>query len=290
VGGPTDGPRPRAAVAAVLALAPDHGYVFTVTTRTVTLNHYTQGPPEGPAVLLGGSLGTSLALWDSLAAALAPTYHVVRLDLRGHGSSPVPDGPYTMSGLADDVVAVADELEVDRFSYVGLSLGAAIGLTLGLEHADRLSSLVLCGAAPRFGDPQTWQDRAARVREEGTRWLVEGTRDRWFTPDLQREQPAVVEDVMLMLARTPRIGYAGCCDAMASYDVTDRLGEITTPTLVVSGADDPVAPPEMAHRLAEGIPGAEHVAVEHAAHLVNLAQPVAVNEAVRRYLDRTVGA
>ena len=81
-----------------------------MTTDTVQLNHVRQGPSDAPAVFLGGSLGTTLAMWDGLADRLAGKYQVVRFDTRGHGASPAPAGPYTMTELASDVVALADEL------------------------------------------------------------------------------------------------------------------------------------------------------------------------------------
>lgn len=264
--------------------------VALVTSQTVALNHYTQGPPEAAAVFLGGSLGTSLAMWDSLADHLAHGYHVVRLDIRGHGSSPAPAGPYTMSELAADVVAVADELEIGRFAYVGLSLGGGIGLELGVEHADRLTSLVLCGTAARFGDPDTWRERSERVHAEGTHWLVETTRDRWFTQEFQQEHPEQVADIMDMLANTSPVGYAGCCDALAGFDLTDRLGEVRTPTRVIGADEDPVTPLDATRALANGIPGADHVVIEGAAHISNVARPEALNRAVGEHLSSTVGA
>lgn len=254
------------------------------TTAAVSLHHYTQGSPDAPAVLLAGALGTALPVWDGVADALARDHHVVRLDLRGHGASPVPPGPYTLSGLAADVAATASELELERFAFVGLSLGSAVGLTLALEHADRLDALVLAGAAPAFGDPGTWRERAARVDAEGTGWLVEPTRDRWFTADFQAREPDVVTDVMAMLAATSPTGYSACCRALASFDVTDRLTEVRTPTLVVVGDQDPVAPPEQARVLAEGIPGAELVTLPDAAHQVAVARPAAFARAVSEHL------
>lgn len=261
-----------------------------MTSDTVQLNHYTQGDPDAPAVLLGGSLGTTLALWDLLAGELAHDFHVVRFDTRGHGSSPAPPGPYTMSGLAADVLALADELEIGSFSYVGLSLGGAMGLTLALEHPDRLDALVACCTAPVFGDPATWRERSARVTAEGTGWLLDSTMERWFTPGFRAEHPDRVDEVKEMLASTSPVGYAACCDANATYDISSRLGEVRTPTRVIAGAADPTAGPDVAQILVDGIPGADLVVVEDAAHLANVAQPDRFNEAVRQHLERVVRA
>lgn len=255
-------------------------------TDSVRLHHTVAGG-TGPAVLLGPSLGTTGELWRELAADLSQDHRVVSLDLRGHGRSPVPPGPYTVEGLAADVVATADELGLDRFAYVGLSIGGAVGQVLGLDHSDRLSSLVLCSTAPVFGAAATWTDRAAQVRRDGLEPLVDATTERWFTPAYRSAQPDRVAWVMDMFRATPVEGYAGCCEALAAYDVTDRLGQVAVPTRVVAGADDPGTPPQVGRLIADSVPGADLVVLEGAAHIANVAVPDAFNAAVRDHLVRT---
>jgi 3-oxoadipate enol-lactonase len=252
----------------------------------VALHHRVDGPADGPPVVLAPSLGTTLEMWDGLARSLADTYRVIRLDTRGHGGSPVPEGSYTTGDLAADVVALADTFGLDTFAFVGLSLGGAIGQTLALDHPDRLSGLVLCCTGPSFGEPAAWRDRAARVRSEGMGFLVEPTKERWFTPGFRASEPAVVDRLVGMLADTPPVGYAGCCDALAAYDVSIRLGQITAPTRVICGAQDPVSPLRDARVLVEGIPDADLVVIEQASHIANLAQPERFNAAVREHLDK----
>jgi 3-oxoadipate enol-lactonase len=250
----------------------------------VTLHHVEQG--QGPAVLLSPSLGTTLEMWDDLAERLASDHRVIRFDTRGHGGSPVPPGPYTVSELADDVVALADSLELDRFAFVGLSLGGAIGQVLALEHPARLTALVLCCTGPSFGDPSAWRDRGARVRAEGMGWLVEPTRSRWFTPEFAQQEPQQTDRLLAQIAATPPEGYAACCDALAAYDVTLHLPQIGTPTRVIAGAEDPVSPPEVARVMEQAIPGADLVVLDGASHIANVARPDAFNAAVQEHLRR----
>jgi 3-oxoadipate enol-lactonase len=191
-----------------------------------------------------------------------------------------------MSELAEDVLATADALEIERFSYVGLSLGGGIGQSLALDHPHRLAALVLCCTAAKFGNADDWRERSARVTAEGVGFLVETNRDRWFTAALQAEHPDVVNDVLAMLAATSPVGYAACCDALAEFDATDRLAEITTPTRVIAGADDPVTTPEVCRRLSDGINGADLVVIDDAAHIANLAQPKQFAAAVKDHLER----
>lgn len=255
-------------------------------TDSVRLHHTVSGD-TGPAVVLGPSLGTTGELWRDLVADLSRDHRVVSLDLRGHGGSPVPPGPYTVEELAADVVATADELGLGAFAFVGLSISGGIGQVLGLDHGDRLTSLVLCCTAPVFGDPATWTERAAQVRREGLEPLVGATTERWFTPAFRSAQPDRVAWVMDMFRATPTEGYAGCCEALAGYDVTERLEQLRVPTRVVAGAEDPGTPPEVGARIADAVPGADLVVLDGAAHIANVAVPEPFNAAVREHLVRT---
>ncbi len=259
---------------------------MTTTPAAVPLAHRADGPADAPAVFLSASLGTTWEMWDELTAVLSRTYRVVRYDGRGHGRSPVPAGPYSMAGLAGDVVALADTLGVERFGFVGLSLGGAVGQQLLLTEPSRVAAAVLCCTMPSYGDPATWAERAALVRAEGTSVLVEATMGRWFTPGFSAAHPEQVERFSGMVAAMDREGYAACCEALAGFDVRDQLGRIATPTRVVAGAEDPVATPEVAERLAGGIPGADLVVIEDCSHIPSAAQPEAFHRAVTEHLER----
>jgi 3-oxoadipate enol-lactonase len=256
-------------------------------TTTVRLAHRVDGPAYGPPVVLAPSLGATLEMWDGLVGALAERYRVVRIDTRGHGRSPVPDGPYAVAGLADDVVAVADELGLDRFAFVGLSLGGAIGQLLALEHPERLSALVLCCTVPRFGEPAGWLDRAAQVRAEGMAVLAEPTRGRWFTDDFRNHNPDEVERLIAMITTTPVEGYAACCEALAGFDVGERLDRVSAPTRVIAAEHDQAAPVDQVRDMCARIPGADLVVLDGVSHIANVADPKRFDAAVLEHLERT---
>jgi 3-oxoadipate enol-lactonase len=252
----------------------------------VSLAHRVDGPSDAPAVLLAPSLGTTWEMWDELSDALRSTYRVVRFDTRGHGRSPVPAGPYTVEDLVADVVALADDLGIERFGFVGLSLGGAIGQTLALDHPDRLAALVLCCTVPKFGDADAWAERAALVRSSGMSVLSEATKGRWFTPGFRAEQPDEVDRFIAMISGMDPDGYASCCEALAGFDVRDRLGAISAPTRVVAGSDDPVATVAGCEQLAAAVPGADLVVIDDASHIASVAQPKAFHRAVDDHLRR----
>jgi 3-oxoadipate enol-lactonase len=253
----------------------------------VALHHRVDGDPTAPAVVLGPSIGTTLAMWEPQVEALAQRWRVVRFDTRGHGGSPVTKGPYTVEDLADDVLALVDELGVDQFAYAGNSLGGTIGQQLAADHPDRVRSLVLCCTAAKIGESTGWHERAERVRAEGTDWLVDVSRDRWFHPDFQARSPQQVDALLTGLRETPVEGYAACCEALAEFDGRSRLEEIQAPTLVVAGESDPATPPDRGAEMTDGIPDSELLVVARAAHLAGVERPDVVTPAIVRHLERT---
>ncbi|MFD8395581.1 3-oxoadipate enol-lactonase [Streptomyces sp. NPDC059680] len=245
------------------------------------LNHLAEGPASAPPLLLGPSLGTSYALWDAVAPELSAAHRVVRWDLPGHGgSAPELIGPgATVGDLAALVLALADALGIDRFAYAGVSLGGAVGLHLAVHHPDRLTSVaVLCSSA-HFGDGTAWRERARRVRHEGIQWLVESADARWFTPGFS--VPRLLQDHR----EADPEAYAACCDALAAFDLRDRLGEISVPTLLVAGRQDPATPPAHLREIADAVPGSTLVELPGASHLAPAQVPHAVLTALRTHLD-----
>ncbi len=251
---------------------------------TARLHAAEDGPADACVLVLGPSLGTDTGLFDPQVAEFARTHRVIRYDLRGHGGSEVVPGPCTMADLAGDVLALFDDLDVDRFCYAGVSIGGAIGQQLALTVPDRLEKLAIIASAAQFADPPSWAVRAAQVREQGTEVLVPSRTGTWFTAGWAEEEPAAADRLLAMLRATPAEGYAACCEAIGAFDVRDRLGGVTAPTLAVAGAEDPATTVEMVRLLADGIPDSAFVVVAGAAHLPTATHPGAVNAALRHHV------
>ncbi|MFF1374782.1 3-oxoadipate enol-lactonase [Streptomyces sp. NPDC058308] len=242
-------------------------------------HHAVEGAASAPPLLLGPSLGTSMALWDDVAPALGTSHRIVRWDLPGHGGSPADliDPGATVADLTNLVLSLADSLGIDRFAYAGVSLGGAVGLHLAARHPDRVAGLAVICSSAHFGGAGPWRERAALVRREGLAGLAESAPRRWFTPGFT--VPALVA---AHRAADPG-AYAACCDALASYDMRDALASIGAPTLVVAGREDQATPPAHAREIVDAVPGAALLELAGAAHLAPAERPEAVAAALRSH-------
>jgi 3-oxoadipate enol-lactonase len=247
------------------------------------LHHEISGPDGAPVLLVGGSLGTTLEMWDG-QLPLAERLRLVRYDHRGHGGSPVPPGPYEIADLGRDVLALMDALAIERASYCGLSIGGMVGMWLGANAAERIERLVLICTAAHL-PPATWRERAVAVLEAGSPEVVaDAVVERWLTRDYAAEHVDVRAKLRAMLVATDAAGYAACCGAIERMDLREHLHRITMPTLVISGSDDPATPVVHQRLIAEAIPGARHEVVGPAAHLAAVQQPEAVNRLILEHL------
>lgn len=248
--------------------------------------HFTEhGPTDGPVVVLSGSLGSDLRMWDPQVGPLADAgFRVVRYDHRGHGASPVPPGPYRLADLAADATALLDRLGVRRAHWVGLSLGGMVGLWLAAHRPERVAALALCCTSTAPGPARGWHERAATVRAGGTEAVADAVVARWFTPGWRAANPERTAHHRAVIAATPAEGYASCCTAIATMRLTEALPRVTAPTLVLAGADDPATPPDHGERIARAVPGAQLEVVAGAAHLGTVEQPERFTEAVLRHL------
>ena len=250
----------------------------------VALHHTVDGPDGAPVLVLGGGLGTSVAMWRPQLAALAERFRVIRYDHRGHGGSPSRPGRYAIDNLGRDVLALLDALGVRRAHVGGLSLGGMVAMWLAATAPERVDRLALLCTSARLGPPSLWAQRAEAVRSGGMPAVADAVVARWFTPRFVTAHPDVVEDARRQLIATTPQGYAGCCAAIETMDLVPALAAIRAPTLVIAGADDQATPPEHAERIAAGIGAARTSVLPDAAHLASVEQPAAVTRLLLDFL------
>lgn len=244
-----------------------------------------EGPDDAPAVVFLHSLGSDVSMWGPQAADLARDHRVVRIDTRGHGESPAPDGPYSLGQLGHDVIAVADDLGLDTFHLVGCSLGGLTALWVAVTHGDRLRSLTAANTAAKVATADFWQARIDAVRAHGLAGIRDDVVARFFATGFAQAHPDWFAEALEVFEQADPDGYVGCCAALAHADLRDDVGAITVPTLVIGGEQDVATPPADAEWLHDHVPDSRLVVLPDAAHLSNLDQPEAFTRALRTHLQ-----
>lgn len=253
----------------------------------MTALHYeVVGSEDAPVLLMGGSLGTTLRMWDA-QLPLANHLRLIRFDHRGHGDSPVPPRPYELEDLGRDVLELMDALGLQRAHFCGLSMGGMVGMWLAATAtaAARIERLVVMCTAAYMPPASMWRERTAAVLEAGSvEPLADAAMGRWLTPEFATTHAEISKSIRAMLVSTPAEGYAGCCGAIERMDLRRSLSGIRVPTLVISGDRDPSTPVERQEEIARAIPGARHEVVAPAAHLAAVEQPETVNRLILEHL------
>jgi pimeloyl-ACP methyl ester carboxylesterase len=239
--------------------------------RANDLDIYVEQVGTGPDVLLIGGLGDTVESWQFQIDGLADRYRLTAFDNRGAGRTPMPDGPTTMEAMADDAAGVLRALDIPSAHVAGFSGGSIIAQELALRHPELVRSLVL---------QSTWSrlDHYAQTQLEFWRWMIEAAPSErafmeWFylwiyTARAHNDGTVgqIIEQVLAFPHKQSPENLQRQLDAFVGDDTTDRLRDISAPTLVLAGRRDLNARPELCRAVAELIPGARFEVMEEEAH------------------------
>jgi len=256
----------------------------TLQTNGINLNYHEQGQGE-PLLFLHG-LGSQGEDWGFQVPFFAPSYRVITVDLRGHGASDKPAGPYSVAMMAEDVVGLLDALNVESAHIVGLSMGGMIAFQLVVDRPERVRSLVIVNSGPAlvprsFGEKLLVQQRLLLARLFGPSRTGKFLSKRLFP---KPEQEALREQFVERWAMNDRDAYLAALRAIVGWSVMDRIGEIRCPVLIVSGDRD-YTPMEAKREYMARIPGAEFLLVEDSGHATPIDQSGNFNRGVLKFLE-----
>ncbi|MEA3193137.1 MAG: 3-oxoadipate enol-lactonase [Betaproteobacteria bacterium] len=248
----------------------------------IEINYEVSGKEGAPWLVLSHSLACSVRMWDPQVEAFQSRFRILNYDMRGHGATSAPQGPYSLEMLADDVLGLMNNLKIQSAAYCGLSIGGMIGQTLALKAPGSFTKMVLADTT-HTQPPEAikqWEDRIAIAKTKGMAALVDSTMERWFTAP-NRSTPAA-KKIAALIAATPAAGYIGCGQAIMKLNTTARLKDIKLPVLAITGEQDGAAPGTK--YIGEHVPGAKYVGIPNAAHIANVEQAEAFNRGLREFL------
>jgi pimeloyl-ACP methyl ester carboxylesterase len=254
----------------------------------VKLYYRESGSPELPALLLVHGFPLDSGIWEAQLEGLADRAHVIAPDLRGHGQSDVPPGPYTMDQYADDLAALLDSAGVKKAVVAGLSMGGYVTLAFWRRHPSQVAGLALIdsrAAADTSEGRMSRTEMMDRVAQGGSGILVDELLPRLLSPENLTDE-RITGPLREVILRQPAQGMIGALGAMRDReDNTPALATITVPTIAVSGEHDMLIPPEVAVTMAKEIPDARSVLIVNAGHMTPMENPAELNMALGELLS-----
>jgi 3-oxoadipate enol-lactonase len=230
----------------------------------------------------------SKIMWQPQVQALAGSYRVITLDLRGHGESDALLWNFTLDHYAHDVISLLNHLHIVQAAFIGLSMGGYILFSLYRNFPDRVKAMVLADTRAQADNQEGQAGRRAMAQlayKKGASAIADAMLPKLLTPFTLRQHPDIVEQIRHMILHTPTTGIIVDLMAMAARpDSTELLSTITAPTLILVGEQDVPTPAEESHYMAERIPGSSLVTIPEAGHLSNIEQPAAFNQALQDFL------
>ncbi|MFW9817918.1 MAG: alpha/beta fold hydrolase [Candidatus Thorarchaeota archaeon] len=254
--------------------------------RTNNINTYYEVTGEGEPLVFVHGLGSSTRDWEGQVPAFSKSYQVITYDMRGHGLSDKPEGPYQIPMFASDLAGLLHALGLDAIHLVGISLGGCVAFQFAISYPELVKTLVIVNSTPGFGDGlekvlQDVEGRAIIVKQKGMRGMGQVLSEALFPkPDQAELRETMVER---WAANDPR-AYIEAMRTVFGWNVMDELGLIKSPTLVIS-SDQDTMPLEVKERTVRRIPDARLVVIPDAHHFVTLERPKKFNAALGKFLS-----
>ncbi len=252
---------------------------------TNQINLYYEAHGEGQPLVFIHGLGSSTRDWEAQVSEFSTGYRVITLDLRGHGQSDKPAGPYSLPLFAADLAGLLEALGAAPAHIVGISLGGGVGLQFALNYPARVKTLTVINSGPSLGGtPEQAQQEIDRrvgiVQQLGMRAMGQALSPALFP---KPEHAALRETFVERWAQNDPAAYIAATRSMLGWSVVERLGELRCPVLVISADQDysPVAAKEVYVRL---IPDARLEVIADAHHATPLERPEAFNAVLAEFL------
>jgi pimeloyl-ACP methyl ester carboxylesterase len=242
---------------------------------------------EGPPLFLIHGIGAARDAWRLMVPLLAEHYTCITYDLRGHGTSPVPDAPFELDHLVDDLERLRDRLGFEQAHFAGHSLGGMIGPAYARKHPDRVLSLgLLSTAAGRTEDDsaKVWGVVAA-MEKNGIENTLQTLVNRWFTDEFIAANPDLIERRLKQVVDTDAGIFMNVFRIYAGTEMAPWLSDVQAPCLVLTGENDGGCNPRLNRLIAGELPNAELVILDHVKHSILVEVPDQVASNMHRFIS-----
>ena len=248
--------------------------------------HYQlEGDPTRPVLVLLHPIGSDLSLWDKVVPELTQRFCILRYDLRGHGASGTPTGPYSLDMLVADLAHVTQSLRLASMHLCGISLGGMVACAYAAAYPAHVRSLVVTSTAIKLSPPPGgWDARADAVLREGMLPFSDGMLQRMVSEAHRDSADPAVGTLATVFETTKPAGYAGACAVLRDVDLAPILPLIQASTLILTAEDDPLVREEAGLDMAALLPRGEH-RIMKGGHVPPLEQPAAFSDEIRGWCE-----
>lgn len=253
-------------------------------TRYRVEGHNAEGH-DSDIVLIHG-VSDQLESWDGIVERLKGSRRVLRYDLRGHGQSDKPQGPYSLEGFAEDLAELTSYLGMERFHLAGFSLGGLIAQQFALRYPAKIDHLILLSTVGGRNEIEKARvtERLRAVEDGNLDTHFESSIARWFTDDFIRKNPDLVKAYAAQSQRNDQAGVRAAYRVLCTSDLIDELPKVKLPTLVVTGEHDIGSNPRMANNIHQAIAGSRLEILPHLKHSILVEAPETVSKLILDFI------
>ena len=270
------------------------GKNINITANSITVNYTDEGQENAPVIIFIHGFPFSKEMWNKQMEVLIDNFRVIAYDIRGHGKSYAGSDDFSIELFVGDLLLLMKELQIEKTTLCGLSMGGYIALNAMEKHPERFDALVLCDTQCLADSPEAKGKRMKAIEglwENGVEKFADDSVKNFFAQESFSTKKEVVAGIRETIVNTTEKSIIKTLLALSKRKETcTKLQEIKVPVLIVVGEKDKITPPEAAQLMHEKIVGSELSIIKHAGHLSNLENPEQFNELLKRFLENNVGS
>lgn len=265
------------------------GTNIELNVNRIKMNYTDEGPDNAPVVILIHGFPLNKSMWNKQVEVLIENYRVIAYDVRGHGSSETGIDEFSIELFAEDLIALMDELNIERATLCGLSMGGYIALNAIENHPKRFDALILCDTTCAADTPEAKERRLMAIEnigKYGVEPYANESLKNLFAAESFVTNREDIDWVKEMITETSVKTLSNTLIALIKRKETcDQLDRIEVPVLILVGKEDKITPPNMAMFMQNNIRGSQFHIIEHAGHLSNIENDYDFNNQLLKFID-----